>query len=65
MERSRFSTFGSLFIATVFAGAMLLGGCSDSLTGTAPTAEETVQDSQHNTSNETDPVAGHNTSDED
>jgi hypothetical protein len=72
MERSRFSTIGTLFTATLLAGAVLLGGCSDSLTGPTPpdTQEQmTVDQPQHNTQNDggtdTDPVAGHNTSDED
>ena len=81
MKRFRsLSTLGSFFTATLFAGALLLGGCSDSLTGTTPpNAEEevTVQQppAQHNTQNvgdddgssgtDTDPNAGHNTSDED
>jgi len=69
MERSRFSTISSLFTAALFAGAMLLGGCSDSLTGAQPTKKDvTVQDrAQHNTSDDTstEPSAGHNTSPED
>lgn len=74
MERSRSSTIGSLLTATLLAGAVLLGGCADSLTGTTPPdAEEKVTveqpPAQHNTQNDggtdTDPPAGHNTSDED
>lgn len=68
MERSRFSTIGSLFTAALFAGAMLLGGCSDSLTGAQPAKKDvTVQDrAQHNTNDaDTNPQAGHNTSPED
>ena len=68
MERSRFSTISSLFTAALFAGAMLLGGCSDSLTGAQPAKKDvTVQDrSQHSTSDtDTDPSASHNTSSED
>ena len=49
MERSRFSTISSLFTAALFAGAMLLGGCSDSLTCAPPAKTDvTVQDrAQH------------------
>jgi hypothetical protein len=77
MDRSRLSMLSSAFTAALFAGTLLLGGCSDSLTGTAPPdAEEnvTVQQppAQHNNqsmdddgSADTDPGAGHNTSDED
>jgi len=73
MERSRFSTIGTLFTATLLAGAVLLGGCSDSLTGTTPpdTEQQVTVDtpSGHNTQDndgvDTDPVAGHNTSNED
>ena len=69
MERSRFSTISSLFTAALFAGAMLLGGCSDSITGAQPTKKEvTVQDrAQHNTNDDVDtnPQASHNTSSED
>lgn len=74
MKRSAFSDLGSLFTATLLAGALLLGGCADSLTGTTPpdveekvTAEQPP--AQHNTQNDggtdTDPEAGHNTSNED
>lgn len=71
MERSQFSTIGSLFTAVLFAGAILLGGCSDSLTGTTPADRDQVtvqQQAQHNqpsNSTDTDPDAGHNTSNED
>jgi len=69
MERSSSTTIGSLFTATLLAGAVLLGGCSDSLTGTTPTADEdaTVQKTaQHNTNGtDTNPGASHNTSNED
>jgi hypothetical protein len=71
MERSRFSTIGTLFTATLLAGAVLLGGCSDSLTGTTPpdTEQQVTVDPGHNTQDDggadTTPVAGHNTSDED
>lgn len=71
MERSTFSAIGSFFTATLLAGTILLGGCSDSLTGTTPPdAEEentTVeQRAQHNTnSTDTEPGANHNTTDED
>ena len=72
MERSSSITLGSFFTATLLAGAILLGGCSDSLTGvTPPTAEEDVtvqENADHNTNGEgtdTDPAANHNTSDED
>ena len=56
--------------ATLLAGAILLGGCSDSLTGTTPpTAEEdvTVQEAaEHNTNGtDTNPGASHNTSEQD
>jgi PBP1b-binding outer membrane lipoprotein LpoB len=62
MERSWFSTIGSLFTATLFAGALLLSGCSDSLTGTQPAQEDvTVQTNDA----DTDPAAGHNVSNED
>lgn len=69
MERFQSPTIGSFFVVSLLAGAILLGGCSDSLTGaTPPDAEEvTVQEqAQHNTSDvDTNPQAGHNTSDED
>lgn len=71
MERSTFSAIGSFFTATLLAGAIFLGGCSDSLTGTTPPdAEESAtveqQRAQHNTnSTDTEPGANHNTSDED
>lgn len=75
MERSRSTTIGSFFTATLLAGAILLGGCSDSLTGATPAdAEENTtiqQQAQHNTNalddggGDTSPGAGHNTSDED
>ena len=70
MERSSSTTLGSFFTATLLAGAILLGGCSDSLTGTTPpTAEEdvTVQETaEHNTNGtDTNPHANHNTSDQD
>jgi len=62
MERSWFSTIGSFFTATLFAGALLLSGCSDSLTGTQPAQEDvTVQTNDV----DTDPSAGHNTTNED
>jgi len=62
MERSWFSTIGSLFTATLFAGALLLSGCSDSLTGTQPAQDDvTVQTNDA----DTNPAGGHNTSDED
>ena len=71
MERSSSTTIGSFFTATFLAGAILLGGCSDSLTGvTPPTAEEDVtvqENADHNTNDgtDTDPEAGHNTSNQD
>ena len=70
MEHSSSTTIGSFFTATLLAGAILLGGCSDSFTGvTPPTAEEdvTVQEAaEHNTNGtDTNPGASHNTSDED
>ena len=70
MEHSPSTTLGSFFTATLLAGAILLGGCSDSLTGvTPPTAEEdvTVQEAAEHNTNDTDtnPGASHNTSDED
>lgn len=69
MERFQSPTISSFFLATLLAGAVLLGGCSDSFTGvTPPEAEEevTVQNPQHNTNGDgTEPVAGHNTSNED
>ena len=70
MERSSSTTLGSFFTATLLAGAILLGGCSDSLTGvTPPTAEEdvTVQETaEHNTNGtDTNPGASHNTSNQD
>ena len=70
MERSSSTTLGSFFTATLLAGAILLGGCSDSLIGTTPpTAEEdvTVQEAaEHNTNGtDTNPGASHNTSDQD
>ena len=72
MERSSSTTLGSFFTAILLAGAILLGGCSDSFTGvTPPTAEEdvTVQKAaEHNTNGEgtdTNPHANHNTSEQD
>lgn len=62
MERSWFSTIGSLFTAILFAGALLLSGCSDSVTGTQPAQEDvTVQTNGE----DTNPAGGHNTSPED
>lgn len=71
MERSRFSTITSLLTALLFAGTIVLGGCSDTLTGTTPpdSDEVAVKKAQHNKMDQdggtTEPVAGHNTSDED
>ncbi|PSQ66783.1 MAG: hypothetical protein BRD32_01935 [Bacteroidetes bacterium QH_2_64_74] len=72
MERFSSTNIGSFFTAVLLAGAILLGGCSDSLTGTTPpTADEDVtvqKTAEHNTNGEgedTDPSASHNTSDED
>ena len=79
MERFRSTTIGSFFTATLFAGAILLGGCSDSLTGATPSdGNETTmiqQRAQHNTNaqddgdddggGDTSPAAGHNTSNQD
>ena len=72
MERSSSTTLGSFFTAALLAGAILLGGCSDSLTGvTPPSAEENItmqETAEHNTNGDgedTDPHANHNTSDED
>ena len=70
MERSSSTTLGSFFTATLLAGAILLGGCSDSLTGvTPPTAEEDVavqENADHNTNGtDTNPGASHNTSEQD
>jgi hypothetical protein len=78
MERFRSTTIGSFFTATLFAGAILLGGCSDSLTGATPSdanEDTTIQQrAQHNTNaqdddddsgGDTSPAAGHNTSDQD
>ena len=72
MEHSSSTTIGSFFTATLLAGAVLLGGCSDSFTGVAPpSAEEDVtvqQTAEHNTNGDgedTDPAANHNTSNED
>ena len=73
MKRSSSTTIGSFFTTVLFAGALLLGGCSDSLTGTTPqTADEDVtvqKTAKHNTNGDdgtsTTPGASHNTSDED
>ena len=70
MEHSSSTTISSFFTAILLAGAILLGGCSDSFTGvTPPTAEEdvTVQEAaEHNTNGtDTNPGASHNTSDQD
>ena len=70
MEHSSSATIGSLFITTLLADAILLGGCSDNFTGvTPPTAEEdvTVQETaEHNTNDtKTTPGASHNTSEQD
>lgn len=68
MERFKLSTTGTFFMATLFAGVLLLGGCSDSLTGPQQAQEDvTVQDrAQHNMNDvDTDPGAGHNTTNED
>jgi hypothetical protein len=64
MERSTFSTIGSFFTAALFASALLLSGCSDSLTGAQPT-QETVEVSTQDGGGDTTPSAGHNTSPED
>ena len=70
MERSSSTTIGSFFTATLLAGAILLGGCSNNFTGvTPPSAEEDIavqETAEHNTNGEdTDPAANHNTSDQD
>ena len=64
MERFTFSTIGSFFTAALFASALLLSGCSDSMTGAQPT-QETVQAATQDDGADTNPQAGHNTSDED
>jgi uncharacterized protein YceK len=64
MERSTLSTIGSFFTAALFASALLLSGCSDSLTGAHPT-QETVQANTQDDGADTTPSAGHNTSPED
>jgi predicted component of type VI protein secretion system len=64
MERSTLSTIGSFFTAALFASALLLSGCSDSLTGAQP-AQETVEVSTQDGGGDTNPQAGHNTSDQD
>lgn len=72
MERSHLSTLSTLFTAVLFTGAFLLSGCSDSLTGTTPpdqdvTVQQRIQHNQISMSDDgdTDPQAGHNTSNED
>jgi hypothetical protein len=64
MERSTLSTIGSFFTAALFASALLLSGCSDSLTG-AQSTQETIQTSTQDGGGDTNPQAGHNTSNED
>ncbi|MFB6274270.1 MAG: hypothetical protein ABEL51_15400 [Salinibacter sp.] len=71
MERPRFfSNVGSFATATLLAGAILFGGCSNNLVGTKPPTpkkNETVkQQAQPNTNaGDTEPGAGHNTSPQD
>lgn len=74
MERSHYTTLGSVLTAVLFAGAVLLSGCTDTLTGVAPENDQNItiqQRAQHNQVSNgegggtTEPDAGHNTSDED
>ena len=67
MNRSTRSTIASLFSALLVASALLLTGCSDSLTGPQQADESpTVQQAEHGTNDaDADPAAGHNTTDED
>ena len=68
MNRSTHSTLASFFTAALVASALLLSGCSDSVTGPQQ-AEEGVtlqQQAEHNTNDaDAEPRAGHNTTDED
>ncbi|WP_103019999.1 hypothetical protein [Salinibacter altiplanensis] len=69
MNRSTYSTLASLFTAALVASTLLLGGCSDSVTGPQQADEDVTvqQQAEHNSmgDGDTDPRAGHNTTDED
>ena len=69
MNRSTHSTLASFFTATLVASVLLLSGCSDSVTGPQQAEEGvTVQQQAERNSmgdGDTDPAAGHNTTDED
>ncbi|WP_103027781.1 hypothetical protein [Salinibacter altiplanensis] len=68
MNRSTHSTLVSLFTATLVASALLLSGCSDSVTGPQQADEDVTvqQQAEPNTNDvDTDPRAGHNTTNED
>ncbi|WP_103029756.1 hypothetical protein [Salinibacter altiplanensis] len=68
MNRSTYSTLASLFTAALVASTLLLGGCSDSVTGPQQADEDVTvqQQAEPNTNDvDTDPAAGRNTTDED
>ncbi|MFB6231251.1 MAG: hypothetical protein ABEL04_08850 [Salinibacter sp.] len=68
MNRLSLSSLGSLFTAALFAGMLVLGGCSDNLTGPAPSDQDvTVQQETSGDENggSTTPHAGRNGSNED
>ena len=67
MSRSTRSTIASVFTALLVASALLLSGCSNSLTGPQQADEApTVQQAEHSTNDaDADPIAGHNTTNED
>jgi hypothetical protein len=68
MNRSTHSTFASLVTAVLVASALLLSGCSDSVTGPQQAEEDVTlqQEADYNTNDaDTDPAAGRNTTNED
>lgn len=68
MNRSTRSTIASLFTTILIASALLLSGCSNSITGPQQADEDVTvqQQADHNTNDaDADPRAGHNTTNED
>ena len=69
MNRFTHSPLASLVTTVLVASALLLGGCSNSVTGPKQAEEDVTvqQQAEHNSMNDgnTDPAAGHNTTDED
>lgn len=68
MNRSTYSTLVSLVTTVLVASTLLVGGCSNSVTGPQQAEEDATvqQQAEHNTNDaDADPRAGHNTTDED